>query len=177
MLLFVAVIMSIELKIKRFIYLSSEDAVYLASSKTENNFKLENVPSVLELINAKKEATVLNMIESANTDPLCVKREALLFVLAVTARNAKTEENKTKAYDAVLKICKTQQEFFLFIKLMHSLHKTFAHGMKRVIHNYYAKADPLELKDIFINSGSFYGWKHRDLMRLTHLKPLTPGRM
>lgn len=169
--------MSIELKIKRFIYLSSENALYSASNRTENNFNLENVPSVLELINAKKEATVLRMIETANTDPLCVKREALLFVLAVLARNAKTDENKSKAYDAVLKICKTTQEFFLFVRLINSLHKNFAHGMKRVIHNYYAKADPAELKDIFVNFGSYYGWKHRDLMKLTHLKPLNPGRL
>ncbi|GLV41109.1 uncharacterized protein CBL_04633 [Carabus blaptoides fortunei] len=161
-----------ELKLKRFLYHCSESSTYTASKRNNYDFcQLDQVQSIFELVSADKSKLIIELIQSVNKDPLCARRETLLFVLAVCARNCENVELKNKAYNTVLNVCNSTQELFLFIKFVHSLNKNFSHGIRRIVHDYYLKREPAELAHIITNCNSYYGWSHKDIINMVHLKP------
>lgn len=138
---------------------------------------LNQVQSIFELITAEKETVILDIIDNASNDPLCVRRETILFALAVYIRHTKSQKFKTIGLEKVSKICKTTDELFLFVKFAHILNKNFSNGIKKLIRNYYVKADPVVLQKIFSDGKSYYGWTHKDLIKFVHIKPANPGRL
>lgn len=161
-----------ELKLKRFLYLCSERSTYTASKRNNYDFcQLNQVPSISELVSADKSKSIIELVKSVNKDPLCVRRETLLFVLAVCARTCENVDLKNKAYDTVLNVCNSTQELFLFIKFAHSLNKNFSHGLRRILRDYYLKREPAELANVITHCNSYYGWSHKDLINMVHLKP------
>lgn len=47
---------------------------------------------------------------------------------------------------------------------------------RRAVTNWYCSRSPTELAEIVTKTVSRYRWSHRDLLRLAHVKPPTPGQ-
>lgn len=72
----------------------------------------------------------------AVADGYIVQRDALIFALAVCAKQKTSVQLKESAYSAVKKICLTSQELFLFIKYLHDLGDKTNTGMFIFVFNF-----------------------------------------
>ena len=101
--------------------------------------------------------------------------ETLVFALAVCARQNKSEKLRHLAYSKVKTICAAPQHFLLFIKFADQIAKKsekkhgWGHGWKRAVEEWYNSKNHLELAECVTRYKSRYGWKHKDILKLSHI--------
>ena len=102
--------------------------------------------------------------------------ETIIFALALCAQQQKHELLRRKAYHAVGTVCKTTEEFILFIKFCSQLSKAkpqtnsgWGHGWRKAVKSWYSSKTPMELASIVTQHKSRYGWKHKDIIKLAHV--------
>lgn len=97
----------------------------------------------------------------------------------------KSESLRHAAYLAVDKICVCPQHFILFIKFASQISKqkqidgnsrhSWGHGLRKAVNNWYLSKSPIELAKCVTRYKSRYGWKHKDIIKLSHPVPNNPG--
>ncbi|KZC11497.1 60 kDa SS-A/Ro ribonucleoprotein [Dufourea novaeangliae] len=113
--------------------------------------------------------------------------ETLVFALAVCCRQMKSESLRHAAYAAVNKICALPQYFILFIKFTSKISKQkqldpsgsskhgWGQGLRKATNNWYLSKPPMELAKCVTRYKGRYGWKHKDIIKLSHPVPNNPG--
>ena len=106
----------------------------------------------------------------------------MVFALAVCAQQDKNENLRRKAYDAVKEVCKDPEHFILFINFCSRINKGKAipkngwgHGWRRAVKNWYLSKTPMELAKTVTQFKGRYGWKHKDIVKLTHITTSDEG--
>ncbi|KAL7303640.1 hypothetical protein TKK_0003786 [Trichogramma kaykai] len=174
---------ALETQLRRFLYLGKEGPEYQPGNWfVHNYFVAENLPSVYELAeNPLKHDVVISLILEAKENKLVQNPETLIFALAVCAQQDKSQELKKKAYDAVKKLCTTAEEFILFVKFCShiSKHKIqpkngWGHGWRRAVKEWYLTKSPMTLAKIVTEGLHRYGWGHKDILKLAHMKVSNP---
>jgi len=111
--------------------------------------------------------------------------ETLAFALAVCCRQTMSEKLRHAAYQSVGKICTTTEQFILFVRFTSKLKRenelcylTFGwgHGMKNAVNNWYMSQESLALAKCVTKYRGRYGWKHKDIIKLSHTVGKTPGK-
>ena len=99
----------------------------------------------------------------------------------------KSESLRQAAYLAVSKICVSPQHFILFIKFASQISKQkeidatgnsrhgWGRGLRKAVNNWYLSKSPIELAKCVTRYKSRYGWKHKDIIKLSHPVPNNPG--
>lgn len=101
--------------------------------------------------------------------------ETLVFALAVCARQNKSEKLRNLAYSKVKTICAAPEHFLLFNKFSNQITKKSnkkigcGHGWKRAVEEWYQSKSYMELAECVTRCNSRYGWKHKDIIKLSHL--------
>lgn len=110
--------------------------------------------------------------------------EAIIFALALCSRQKSSEPLRKAAYDMVNKICATPEDFILFVKFASQLSKErqepsngWGSGLRKVVNNWYQSKEPLELLKCVTRYRGRYGWKHRDIIKLSHPHGKTIGEI
>lgn len=170
-----------ETKLKRFLYLSTENSVFVTGDPQRHNYykpeKLTCAAQLLEDDVTKSKGFLTNLFVSAESETLLPRRETLFFVLACLATNEKaTADQRHSFYTMVLNMCRSNEDLFTFIKFVSKIKKPCSSGIQKIISLYYLRQEPLDLIKCISESSSYHGWTHKDLIKLIHSKTDNQGQ-
>lgn len=99
----------------------------------------------------------------------------------------KSESLRHAAYAILNKICVLPQHFILFIKFASQISKQkeldatnnskhgWGQGLRKAVNNWYLSKTPMELAKCVTRYKGRYGWKHKDIIKLSHPVPNNLG--
>ncbi|KOC66026.1 60 kDa SS-A/Ro ribonucleoprotein [Habropoda laboriosa] len=178
-----------EVRLSQFLYVGKEYPDYQPGNWFVHNYFLtKNVPSIEELAeNTDKQLLPIQIITKAFESNLVPHPETLVFALAVCCRQMKSENLRQAAYAALNKICVSPQHFILFIKFASQISKQkeldatgtskhgWGQGLRKAVNNWYLSKTPMELAKCVTRYKGRYGWKHKDIIKLSHPVPNNSG--
>ncbi|CAL7947863.1 unnamed protein product [Xylocopa violacea] len=178
-----------EVRLSQFLYVGKEYPDYQPGNWFVHNYFLaKNVPSIEELAeNTEKQLLPIQIITKAFESNLVPNPETLVYALAVCCRQTKSESLRHAAYATLNKICVSPQHFILFIKFASQISKQkeldttgsskhgWGQGLRKAVNNWYLSKTPMELAKCVTRYKSRYGWKHKDIIKLSHPVPNNPG--
>ncbi|KMQ97425.1 60 kda ss-a ro ribonucleo [Lasius niger] len=176
-----------EIRLARFLYIGKEYANYQPGYWFAHNyFIIKNVPSIEELAdNEEKQLVPIEIIIKAFESNLVPHPETLVFALAICCRQDKSEKLRAAAYENVGKICVSPQDFILFInfasrlcreKELNYVTQGWGNGFRKAVNNWYLSKEPLDLAKCVTKYKSRYGWKHKDIVKMSHPSTNSPEK-
>ncbi|XP_076437482.1 RNA-binding protein Ro60-like isoform X3 [Babylonia areolata] len=165
-----------EQRLLRYLIFGGVNTAFRGSNSTDN---AEGPAGFTELINqmigAGEGDQVVSILKDASVGGRSTKQDTLLCALAKCCRN---EDMKTKqaAYAAVQAICRIPTHLFQLVKFIEEAGQSsgWGRGLRAVVCRWYnaAAANPRTLAMHVTKYMNRHGWKHRDLFRLAHIKPV-----
>ncbi|KAM6124222.1 LOW QUALITY PROTEIN: RNA-binding protein RO60 [Pterocles gutturalis] len=160
-------------RLQRFLCFGSEGGTYYIK---EQKLGFENAEALIRLIEEGRGCEVVQEIKTFSQEGRAAKQEPLLFALAVCSQcsDAKTKQ----AAFTVPEVCCIPTHLFTFIPIK-DLKEGMKCGMwgralrKAVADWYNGKSGMAVLQLPKYKQRS--GWSHKDLLRLSHLKPASEG--
>ncbi|XP_046829031.1 60 kDa SS-A/Ro ribonucleoprotein-like [Vespa crabro] len=182
---------SSEEQMSAFLYVGKEFALYHPGNLFAHNYFLAVNVGCIEKLAAdeNKQLLPIEIILKAFESNLVPHSETLIFALAVCSKQVYSESLRHAAYAIVGKICSLPEHFILFIKFASELSKRkitmphpykpshgWGHGLRKAVNNWYLSKEPLELAKCVTRCKGRYGWKHKDIVKLSHPHPDTPEK-
>ncbi|KAI4488412.1 hypothetical protein M0804_005260 [Polistes exclamans] len=177
-----------EKQMSAFLYVGKELAIYQPENLIAHNYFLAIHLECIEKLAAdeKKPLLPVEIILKAFESNLVPHFETLIFALAVCCKQVYSESLRHAAYSIVGKICSLPEHFILFIKFTSELSKRkismlhpvkpshgWGHGLRKTVNNWYLSKEPLELAKCVTRCKGRHGWKHKDIVKLSHPHPDT----
>ncbi|XP_071541187.1 RNA-binding protein RO60-like isoform X2 [Panulirus ornatus] len=127
-----------------------------------------------KLVEEGKAEVVMDTLRAYSQLPY-VDKEALVLCLAVASKQSDQKKLVMDAHSAVRELCTSTHLFFLFIQISKMISKQTGHsgwgrGLRRAVNEWYLSWEPRRLALEVTRHSSAYGWTHRDIIRLAHLK-------
>lgn len=163
--------LSNEAMLKRFVMLGTEKGTYYVK---ERDLTIQHIECLERLI--KERASVVFDILKEYKDRV-FKKDYMLIVLARLCAERKHPMLRKLAYDLMLDVCKIPTHLFMFIELYEKIYRklngsTGWNAMHKAhIQKWYLDKDPMQLAYLVTKYKNRNGWTHRDVLRLTHIKP------
>jgi 60 kDa SS-A/Ro ribonucleoprotein len=151
-------------RLERFLILGTEKGTYYVG---EQKLTQENASSVLALLKGKDSLKVVEKVVEISTAGRAPKNDAAVFVLAMAACLAKSEETRKAALEALPKVCRIPTHLFQFVDACNEL-RGWGRSLKTAVANWYLNNNSLALHAVKYPSRG--GWSHKDLLRLSHPK-------
>ncbi|XP_077188797.1 RNA-binding protein RO60 isoform X2 [Paroedura picta] len=163
-------------RLQRFLCFGSEGGTYYIK---EPKLGFENADALLRLIEDGKGCEVVQEIKTFSQEGRAAKPEPILFALAVSSQcsDAKT---KQAAYKAVPEVCHVPSHLFTFIQFKKDLKEGMKCGMwgralRKAVADWYNRKNGMAVALAVTKYKQRNGWSHKDLLRLSHLKPANEG--
>lgn len=163
-------------RLHRFLCFGSEGGTYYIN---EQKLGFENAEVLIRLIEDGKGCDVVQEIKTFRLEGRAAKQEPMLFALAICSQcsDAKT---KQAAFKAVSEVCRIPTHLFTFIQFKKDLKEGMKCGMwgralRKAVADWYNGKNGLAVALAVTKYKQRNGWSHKDLLRLSHLKPATEG--
>lgn len=162
---------SMEVRLKRFLYTTNEDPVFITGNAYYHNaYSTEKAKVISEILHSDNPKLLLNIVQIVNSENLIPRRDTIMFVLAAAVIITPDYHLKRDIYTTLLNIAKSSKDIFTFLKYYTIQHKTFNSSLNKMIRTYYYKKDPFELALEVTKSNGGHGWTHKDILKLSHGK-------
>ncbi|KAK3605257.1 hypothetical protein CHS0354_037658 [Potamilus streckersoni] len=128
---------------------------------------------LVRLIAQEKGDFALDELVRVSKEKTYVKREPLLFMLAV-AVNSNNRNVKCAAHLKLSEVCEDTKDLFTFLKHNKNYdrnRKGWGRGLRRAVNNWYNTKDAIRLAELVTRYRFFAGWGHRDVFRMAHIAP------
>lgn len=155
----------------RFLITGTEGGTFYAGEKDLTIQAGENILKLLD----KDGVAVVNRIVEISVAGRAPKNDAALFALGLAA-SAKDEATRKAAFAALPKVARTGTYLFQFAESVTSF-RNWGRGLRNAIARWYSEKDDEKLAYQLIKYKQRGGWSHRDLLRLSHVKPETDTRV
>ncbi|XP_015112539.1 60 kDa SS-A/Ro ribonucleoprotein [Diachasma alloeum] len=161
----------------RYLYVGKEYPVYHSGSwSNPANFSLDKLPSLEDLSSSPETALLpLDRIKSTFASGVIHQPETLIFALAASARQHKSESLRRAAYEYLSQHCKSPEHFLLFVSFASKLSRQqslprhgYGHGWRTAVNEWYLSQSPKSLAECVTRCKSRYGWSHKDIIKLSH---------
>ncbi|XP_019357566.1 PREDICTED: 60 kDa SS-A/Ro ribonucleoprotein [Gavialis gangeticus] len=163
-------------RLHRFLCFGSEGGTYYIGEK---KLAFENAEALIRLIEDGKGCDVVQEIKTFSVEGRTAKQEPLLFALAVCSQcsDAKT---KQAAFKAVSEVCRIPTHLFTLVQFKKDLKEGMKCGMwgralRKAVADWYNGKNGMALALAVTKYKQRNGWSHKDLLRLSHLKPSNEG--
>ncbi|KAH0618320.1 hypothetical protein JD844_017410 [Phrynosoma platyrhinos] len=163
-------------RLRRFLCFGSEGGTYYIK---EQKLGIENAEALLRLIEDGKGCEVVQEIKTFSQEGRAAKQEPILLALAICSQcsDAKT---KQAAYKAVSEVCRIPTHLFTFIQFKKDLKEGMKCGMwgralRKAVAEWYNEKNDMAIALAVTKYKKRNGWCHKDLLRLSHLKPTSEG--
>ncbi|KAM9130440.1 RNA-binding protein RO60 [Pangshura tecta] len=163
-------------RLHRFLCFGSEGGTYYIN---EQKLGFENAEVLIRLIEDGKGCDVVQEIKTFSLEGRAAKQEPILFALAICSQcsDAKT---KQAAFKAVSEVCRIPTHLFTFIQFKKDLKEGMKCGMwgralRKAVADWYNGKNGLAVALAVTKYKQRNGWSHKDLLRLSHLKPASEG--
>ncbi|OQR75796.1 60 kDa SS-A/Ro ribonucleoprotein-like, partial [Tropilaelaps mercedesae] len=162
-------------QLQRFLFMGAESNRYL---QRRRQLSSDHARHIKDLIHLGRGVEVVREILRFSTESISICPEALAFALAVCAQST-DQATKCAAYNSLKQVCHSASLLFAFTKFMEDTQRPMSTGWgrahRRAVTNWYCSRSPTELAEIVTMTVSRHRWSHRDVLRLAHVKPPTPG--
>ncbi len=164
---------------KRFLFLGTEKGTYYVS---EADHTIKNVKCLQKLIKENRGEEILNFLLEVNKENRVAKSDTTLFSLAMMAKTGDVEL-KRKVYNHLSEFIRIPTQLFEFLEYSKviSSEMTKSKGWGRLQRQFVQKWYDNKSVDNLAYQVTKYqqrnGWSHRDVFRLTHLKPAGDDRI
>ncbi|KAI4491298.1 hypothetical protein M0802_010231 [Mischocyttarus mexicanus] len=180
-----------EEQMSAFLYVGKELPLYQPDNLIAPNYFSAINLTCIETLAADENKSLLpiEIILKTFESNLVPHYETLIFALAVCCKQVCSESLRHAAYAIVGKICSLPEHFILFIKFTSELSKRkipmqhsakpshgWGHGLRKTVNNWYLSKEPLELAKCVTRCKGRHGWKHKDIVKLSHPHPNTPEK-
>ncbi|NWU95051.1 RO60 protein, partial [Upupa epops] len=163
-------------RLQRFLCFGSEGGTYYTK---EQKLSFGNAEALIRLIEEGRGCEVVQEIKTFSQEGRAAKHEPLLFALAVCSQcsDAKT---KQAAFKAVPDVCCIPTHLFTFIQFKKNLKEGMKRGMwgralRKAVAEWYNGKNGMAVALAVTKYKQRSGWSHKDLLRLSHLKPASEG--
>lgn len=163
-------------RLHRFLCFGSEGGTYYIK---EQKLGFENAAALLRLIEDGSGCEVVQEIKTFSQEGRAAKQEPILFALAICSQcsDAKT---KHAAYKAVPEVCRIPTHLFTFIQFKKDLKEGMKCGiwgraLRKAVADWYNGKNCMAVALAVTKYKQRNGWRHKDLLRLSHLKPANEG--
>ncbi|CAH1980455.1 unnamed protein product [Acanthoscelides obtectus] len=168
--------LSNEEKLLRLLYLGRLDAKYICGGFEKYESPSQDKTDFFSELLKTSHTVLLKQLEAVNNEKLIPCRSQLFSILAFAVCLPTTSNQiKPELCGAVLKLCKTDQDFFDFIKFV-SLYRTICnkskipHTVAKHVSKFYTQKTAQELAKSYTMRKSYHKWSHKDLMKVGHVK-------
>ncbi|NWX99183.1 RO60 protein, partial [Nothoprocta ornata] len=163
-------------RLHRFLCFGSEGATY---SVKEQKLGYENAEALVRLIEEGKGCDVVQEIKTFSQEGRAAKQEPLLFALAICSQCADAK-TKQAAFKAVPEVCDVPAHLFTFIQFKKDLKEGMKCGiwgraLRKAVADWYNGKNGMAAALAVTKYKQRSGWSHKDLLRLSHLKPASEG--
>ncbi|XP_051854689.1 RNA-binding protein RO60 isoform X1 [Antechinus flavipes] len=163
-------------RLHRFLCFGSEGGTYCIK---EQKLGLENAEALIRLIEDGKGCDVIQEIKTFSQEGRTAKPEPLLFALAICSQCSDIN-TKQAAFKAVSEVCQIPTHLFTFIQFKKDLKESMKCGMwgralRKAVADWYNGKNGMALALAITKYKQRNGWSHKDLLRLSHLKPSNEG--
>lgn len=152
-------------RLDRFLILGTEGGTYYQS---ERNITRENAKVIEKLIVKSGKEVVQRVVEISQAGR-APKNDPAIFVLAMALKLGDAETKK-EAQAAVTKVCRTGTHLFHLAQYVEAF-GGWGRGTQTAFRNWYLSKNIDNLAYQAVKYQSRDGWSHRDILRLTHIRP------
>lgn len=163
-------------RLHRFLCFGSEGGTYCVK---EQRLGFESAAALMRLVEEGRGCEVVQEIKTFSQEGRTAKQEPLLFALAICSQcsDAKT---KQAAFKAVPEVCCVPTHLFTFIQFKKDLKEGMKCGMwgralRKAVADWYNGKNGMAVALAVTKYKQRSGWSHKDLLRLSHLKPASEG--
>ncbi|XP_048846006.1 60 kDa SS-A/Ro ribonucleoprotein [Brienomyrus brachyistius] len=163
-------------RLRRFLCFGSEGSVYGARAQQPG---MENTQMLMRLIEDGRGCEVVEEIRRFSQDGASVSPSPVLFALAVCSQqpDAKT---KQAAYEALRDVCRLPAHLFSFVQFKKELKEgmhcgIWGRALRKGVSDWYNQKEAMSLAVAVTKYKQRSGWSHKDLLRLSHMKPANAG--
>ncbi|XP_076267705.1 RNA-binding protein Ro60-like [Rhynchophorus ferrugineus] len=170
--------LSLEDKVRRIIYKNNVGHTYFCGDPDRYQKDLCDVR--LATINssiANNLNEVFAVLDEANCDQRFPQRTTMfLFLGRLMHYDKLTPELKSKVTAKALSLFQTDEDFFDFIKYYTGLrtYSKLPSSVEKLVRKFYNTKTPEELARSFAKFNRLHKWTHKDLIKLSHVKPESP---
>ncbi|XP_003224865.1 RNA-binding protein RO60 isoform X1 [Anolis carolinensis] len=163
-------------RLRRFLCFGSEGGTYYIK---EQKLGFENAEALQRLIEDGKGCEVVQEIKTFSQEGRAAKQEPILLALAICSQCSDTK-TKQAAYKAVSDVCRIPTHLFTFIQFKKDLKEGMKCGMwgralRKAVADWYNEKNDMAIALAVTKYKKRNGWCHKDLLRLSHLKPANEG--
>uniref|UniRef100_A0A5F8H8G8 RNA-binding protein RO60 n=1 Tax=Monodelphis domestica TaxID=13616 RepID=A0A5F8H8G8_MONDO len=163
-------------RLHRFLCFGSEGGTYYIK---EQKLGLENAKALIRLIEDGKGCEVIQEIKTFSQEGRTAKQEPMLFALAICSQCSDIN-TKQAAFKAVPEVCQIPTHLFTFIQFKKDLKESmkcgiWGHALRKAIADWYNGKSGMAVALAITKYKQRNGWSHKDLLRLSHLKPSNEG--
>lgn len=167
-------------KLKRLIYLCNIEGKYCCGSPEKNKPESSKYINLLSNILKNSQDNLLNILEIAYSDKYLPHKVQVFNILAtLLTLDEVTEENKHSICQVAGNLCKSDKDIFAFIKTVvltqQKASKKLPTTVRKSVLRYYNNKSAEDLANSYVLHKGYHGWKHKDLIKLFHVKSETPG--
>nr|XP_018896993.1 PREDICTED: 60 kDa SS-A/Ro ribonucleoprotein-like [Bemisia tabaci] len=162
-----------EIRLKRFLHYASEEGIYIAQPRRSEDFFPDNIKSILALVPTDEggENVILPSIEKVFKEGTSIAPTSVMFALAVCATQTESEKLRVNAQRKARALLLNEEDLFDFAHYCYKLSTNKGgQGMRRTITKWYEKKTPQELAEVVAVKNKIHRLRHKDLMRLYHMK-------
>lgn len=156
-------------QLDRYLKIGTQGTFFLPGQNKA--FQRRNIITILIDNGRGKEA--VEAIVRVNREKTYLKREPLLYFLALAA-HSNDAETKKAAYASLNEVCTTPTDLFIFlkhIKILSQFTKGWGRALRRGVSSWYNTKDPVVLAELVTRFTHLGRWSHQDVFRMSHIKP------
>jgi len=154
----------------RFLIIGSEGGSYYVQEK---KLTLENIQNVLQCIK-EDPLSVIEKVVEISTQGRAYKNDTLMLTLALISRFGNIE-SRTQLKKIFTKVVRTGTQLFQFVSFVNEM-RGWGRSVKSTISQWYLKNDYKRIEFQILKYQKRYGWSHKDVLRLAHVKPDNPKK-
>lgn len=174
-------------RLRRFLVLGTETDAYKPAPTTAPSLTKDLAPTITKLISLDQGDTVVREIIRFHEEHISAHEDAVIFALAMCARDPDLK-TKSAAYDrAFSKICRTPLQLFTFVNYCAYFSKSRAgqggdgqgqgwgQAQRKAMASFYNGMPAKELCLMLCRYTRRHKWTHRDILKLAHVRPANEG--
>lgn len=157
-------------RFKRFLILGAEGGTFYVG---ERAFVRDNL-AALEEVTREEPMSAIATIQAVSKEGRAKSNDPALFALAYISVHG-SDAARTAAYDSLPVVARIGTHLFHFIDYREGF-GGWSRGLRRAVGSWYNDRPLESLAMQLVKYRQRDGWSHRDLLRLAHVKPNSPGR-
>lgn len=156
--------------LRRFLCYGSEGPTYTTK---EHALGIENALYLMQFIEGGRGCEVVEEVRRLNLEGHVVCSNPSLFALAVCSQHADCK-TKQASLRVLKELCRSPAQLFAFVQYKKELKEgsgMWGRALRRAVTDWYNSQDGMSLAQAVTKCKHRVGWSHRDLLRLSHMKP------